>query len=203
MASRRLFHDVCDEAAWARVITDVTDRFGGLHGLVNNAGVGTPPHDPETTTLDQWQRMIDINLKSVFLGTRAAIPLMRASGGGSIVNLSSIHGLTGAPRASAYGAAKGGVRSYTKATALHCGRTGSNIRANSLHPGFIETPMLVDAFRARGEETVQRAIAMAQVPLGRTGSPDDVAQAILFLISDESSYITGVELPVDGGYTAA
>jgi NAD(P)-dependent dehydrogenase (short-subunit alcohol dehydrogenase family) len=197
-----LVHDATDEAAWASVIEQVKARFGGLHILVNNAGVGTPNRNPENASLAEFERMMDMNMKSVFLGTRAAIPLIRECGGGSIVNLSSIHGLAAAPHNAPYGAAKGAVRLYTKATAVYCAQQGYGIRCNSVHPGFIDTPMLVNAMRGRGDEAEQRRLAEARIPLGEIGRADDIAFAILYLASDESRYVTGIELPVDGGYSA-
>jgi 3(or 17)beta-hydroxysteroid dehydrogenase len=199
-----LRHDATDEAGWAAVMAATESRFGGLHILVNNAGVGTPNTNPENSTLADWDRMIDVNLRSVFLGTRAAIPAMRRTGrGGSIVNLSSILGLVAAPHAAPYSAAKGGVRLYTKSTAVYCAQQGYGIRCNSVHPGFIETEMLHDAWRGRGDIEAQRAATRARIPMGETGAPQDIANAILFLASDESRYVTGIELTVDGGFSAA
>jgi 3(or 17)beta-hydroxysteroid dehydrogenase len=197
-------HDVTQEARWDEIVAETVVRFGGLHILVNNAGVGTPNTNVENSTVADWDLMIDTNLRSVFLGTRAAIPAMRRTGqGGSIVNLSSILGLVAAPHAAPYSAAKGGVRLYTKSTAVWCAQQGYRIRCNSVHPGYIETEMLRSAFRGRGDEDEARRIATAKVPMGETGRPEDIANAILFLASDESRYVTGIELPVDGGFSAA
>lgn len=199
-----MIHDVTDETAWPRVVAEAVTRFGGLHVLVNNAGASAHGNtNPETVELPEWQHMIDTNLKSVFLGIRAAIPAMHKTGQEcAIVNLSSIHGLKGAPRRAPYGAAKAGVRLYTKSVAIYCGQQGYRIRCNSVHPGYLETPMLQDSFRRSGDENEQRRIAATRIPLGRTGQPDDIAYAVLYLASDESRYVTGIELPVDGGLSA-
>ena len=196
-------HDAGLEDEWPRVIDLARTQFGGLHILVNNAGIGLPGGTAESLSLEDWRRMITVNLDSVFLGTRAGIAAMRQTGaGGSIVNLSSMHGITGAPRTAAYGAAKGGVRSFTKAAALHCARAGYGIRVNSVHPGYIRTPMLEGAMRSRGALAAEERAAEAATPLGRIGEPDDIAYGILYLASDESKYVTGTELVIDGGYTA-
>lgn len=197
-------HDVTDEVAWARVVAETVSRFGGLHVLVNNAGASDHSNtNPETAGLPEWQQMIDTNLKSVFLGVRAAIPAMHKTGKEcAIVNLSSIHGLRAAPRRAPYGAAKAGVRLYTKSVAVYCGQQGYRIRCNSVHPGYLETPMLQDSFRRSGDEAEQRRIAGTKIPLGHTGQPSDIAYAVLYLASDESRYVTGIELPVDGGLSA-
>ena len=196
-------HDVCSEDAWRSVVASAFAQFGALHVLVNCAGIGTPGGTVESLSLADWRRMMTVNLESVFLGTREGIAAMRRTGaGGSIVNFSSIHGLTGAPRTAAYGASKGGVRLFTKAAALHCARSGYRIRVNSIHPGFIETPMLVSAMSGRGDLDTERRIAESAVPLGRIGEADDIAYGVLYLASDESKYVTGAELVIDGGYTA-
>lgn len=197
-------HDVTDEAGWARVVELATARFGGLHILVNNAGASAHGStNPEMATVAVFDEMIDLNLKSVFLGVRAAIPAMHATGRDcAIVNLSSIHGLKGAPGRAQYGAAKAGTRFYTKSVALYCARQGYRIRCNSVHPGYLDTPMLQDNLRRAGDEATQRRIADSIIPMGRIGRPEEVARAILYLASDESSYVTGVELPVDGGLAA-
>jgi NAD(P)-dependent dehydrogenase (short-subunit alcohol dehydrogenase family) len=198
-----LTQDVTVEDLWPTIVGRAESEFGGLHILVNNAGIGLPAGTVESQTLAEWRRMIEINLESVFLGTRCAIGAMRRTGqGGSIVNLSSIHGLTGSPHIAAYGASKGGVRSFTKAAALHCARSGYRIRVNSVHPGYIWTPMLEGAMHVRGELNAQRQAAEAATPLGRIGEPIDIAYGILYLASDESKYVTGTELVIDGGYTA-
>lgn len=199
-----MVHDVTDEGAWARLVDATVARFDGLHVLVNNAGASAHNNtNPENAGLPEWQQMIDANLKSVFLGIRAAIPAMHKTGQEcAIVNLSSIHGLKAAPRRAPYGAAKAGVRLYTKSVAVYCGQQGYRIRCNSIHPGYLETPMLKDSFRRSGDEDEQRRIAGTKIPLGHTGQPSDIAYAVLYLASDESRYVTGIELPVDGGLSA-
>jgi 3(or 17)beta-hydroxysteroid dehydrogenase len=193
--------DVTDEAQWIAA-TDATVReHGRLDILVNNAGVALS-QDFETTTLDDWRRLMAVNLDGVFLGCKHAVRVMKASGG-AIVNLSSVAGLIGDPRLAAYCASKGGVRLLTKSVALHCARRGYGIRCNSVHPSFVETPML-DGMLARARDPAKaRAGYAAAAPLGRIAQPNDVAQMILFLASDESAFATGAEFVVDGGLTAA
>lgn len=210
-----LAHDVTEEAAWERVVTAALDRFGGLDVLVNNAGVGGSGRDLTAIALPDWRRVMAINLEGVFLGTRAAVGAMRArprQGGGleaagSIVNVSSVLGLVGGARVADYAAAKGAVRLFTKSAAVECATGGRPVRVNSVHPGYIETPLLAAriAQRARDEgadaEALQAPI-VARHPLGRLGRAEEVAACILFLASEEASFVTGAELVVDGGYTA-
>ena len=151
----------------------------------------------EDTTVEDWDMILDVNAKGVFLGTKLAIPEMRKAGGGSIINISSTAGLVGGPRSSAYTASKGAVRLFTKATAVQYAQ--ESIRANSIHPGPIDTPMIQQVWH--GEEQSREA-ALARTPLGRIGTPDDIAYGVLFLASDESSFMTGSELVIDGGSTA-
>lgn len=191
--------DVTNEGNWRTVIAATVERFGGLHILINNAGVS--PHDTiEDATLEGWRRNHQINLESVFLGCKSGIPALVASGGGAIVNTSSIAGVKGSSNYASYGSAKAGVRNLTKSVAMYCTERGYNIRCNSVHPGSIDTPIL-DADKAlHGAAAVtsrERAI-----PMHRLGRADEVGYAILFLASDEASYITGAELMVDGGMTA-
>ena len=189
--------DVTSESQWERAIASVVERFGRLDILVNNAGVGATNSRVEDTEEADWDRVMDINAKGVFLGTRAAIPEMRKSGGGSIINISSQLGLVGVDNSSPqYQASKGAVRLFTKATAIQYAAEG--IRANSVHPGPIETPM-TEAGRA---DSARYEITVARIPLGRYGQPEDVANGVLFLASDESSFMTGSELVIDGGWTA-
>jgi 3(or 17)beta-hydroxysteroid dehydrogenase len=190
--------DVTNEEQWQEVIAFAVQRFGGLSILVNNAGIS--PHDTiEDATLDGWRRIQSVNLESVFLGCKYAIPHLAASGSGAIVNMSSIAGIRGVADYASYGAAKAGVRNLTKSVALYCAQQRYNIRCNSVHPGSIDTPIL-DADRAKHGEA---AITMREkaIPLHRLGRPEEVAYAVLFLASDEASYITGAELIVDGGKT--
>ena len=188
--------DVTSESQWNDAIAATVERFGGLHVLVNNAGIGGGGN-VEQTTEAEWDRTMDINAKGVFLGTKAAIPAMRQSGGGSIINISSQLGIVGVDNSSPqYQASKGAVRLLTKATAIQY--AGEGIRCNSVHPGPIITPMTETgrADRERYDLTVSR------IPLGRYGVPDDVAYGVLFLASDESSFMTGSELVIDGGWVA-
>ena len=188
--------DVTREADWERAISATVSRFGKLDILVNNAGVSGQGM-VEDTTEEEWDRVMDVNAKGVFLGTKAAIPEMRKAGGGSIINISSQLGIVGVDNSSPqYQASKGAVRLLTKATAIQY--AGEGIRANSVHPGPIVTPM-TEAGRADPERT---KVTLSRIPLDRYGQPDDVAYGVLYLASDESSYVTGSELVIDGGWTA-
>ncbi len=193
-----MLHDVTDEAAWAAVAAEAVSRFGGLHGLVNSAGVAGGMPLLEMTYAD-WRRVLSINLDGTFLGLRACAPAM-AQGGGSIVNLSSILGKVGQPGAAHYCASKGGVLMLTKAAALEWAPAA--IRVNSVHPGYIETPMVTGALQASENGNEMRDLIISRHPLGRLGRPREIADAVVFLISDEASFMTGAELVVDGGYTA-
>ena len=196
-----LRHDVSLENDWQSVVDAVVKTHGRLDILVNNAGVGWFG-DVEHTTIEDWRKLMGVNLDGVFLGIKHAIPAMRASGGGSIVNLSSIEGLVGDPGLAAYNASKGGVRLLTKSAALYCARSGTKIRVNSVHPGYIWTPMVRHALDASGDAAgMQRAIE-ALHPVGHLGEPNDIAYGVLYLASDESTFVTGSELVIDGGYTA-
>lgn len=194
---RAIVMDVTDEASWARLVETVDKAWGQLDVLVNNAGTA-PFRAIVDTTLDQWRHTIAVNLDSTFLGTRALLPLLARSGRGAIVNVSSIRGIIGGVDISAYCAAKGGVRMFTKATALECAALGNGVRANSVHPGLIATPLAVAAL-ADPEVAARR---MAALPLGRAGGPGDIAAAILFAASDDAAYMTGAELVIDGGTIA-
>lgn len=187
--------DVTSEDDWARAVDAVVGRFGRLDILVNNAGIFHYA-TLEETTADDWDRIMDVNARGVFLGTQAAIPAMRRTGGGSIVNISSGAGLVGSHRSTAYNASKGAVRLLTKSTAIQHAREG--IRVNSVHPGVIITDMTASAFPSPGELESQ----ISDRPMQRFGTPGEVAYGVLFLASDESSYMTGSELVIDGGRTA-
>ncbi len=188
--------DVTSEEEWQNAVSRAVAQFGKLDVLVNNAGI-FPPARIEDTTEELWDRVMDINGKGVFLGTKCAIPEMRKAGGGSIINISSTAGLRGSPTAAAYGASKGAVRLLTKSTAIQY--AGENIRANSVHPGIIETDMTLTTILADEESRRERT---ARTQIGRIGVADDVAYGVLFLASDESSFMTGSELVIDGGRTA-
>jgi NAD(P)-dependent dehydrogenase (short-subunit alcohol dehydrogenase family) len=189
--------DVTDEAGWTKLADHIAARFGKLDILVNNAGFGKFGSIADTT-LDQWRSIIAVNLDSVFLGTKSMLPLLAASGSGAIVNMSSIRGIVAGPGTGSYCAAKGGVRMFTKATALECAAAGNGVRANSIHPGHIATPLTAPAY-ADGE--IAKTL-LAYVPLGRIGEADEIAAGMVFLASDESRYMTGAELVIDGGTTA-
>ena len=197
-----MIHNVTEEAAWAEVMEATLDRFGRLDVLINNAGVSLAK-SVETTSLAEWRALMAVNLDGVFLGTRVAIESMKPYGG-SIINVSSIEGIIADPLAAAYNASKGGVRIFTKSAALHCAEQGYGIRVNSIHPGYVDTPLVSDALAtlpADEAEAVTKRILEA-IPFGRMGLPQEIANGVLFLASDESSYMTGSELVMDGGYTA-
>ncbi|HKW49976.1 MAG TPA: glucose 1-dehydrogenase [Gemmatimonadaceae bacterium] len=193
--------DVGDEAQWRRVMAAVVDRFGRLDIVVNNAGVGIGG-DVEHATLDDWHRLMRVNLDGVFLGTKYGVQTLRRFGGGSIVNVSSIEGLIGDPNLAAYNASKGGVRLLTKSAALYCAKAGYAIRVNSVHPGYIWTPMVEHYLEAAGNVEEGRKKLDALHPVGHVGEPNDIAYGVLYLSSDESKFMTGAELVIDGGYTA-
>ena len=188
--------DVTSEPDWKKVISATVDRFGRLDILVNNAGV-VLKGSLEDTTLEVWDRIMAVNATGVFLGTKTAIPEMRKAGGGSIINISSISGIIGQSFIQpVYNASKGAVRLLTKAAAIQYASEG--IRINSVHPGTILTPMS-EAGRADLEHY---KTTLARIPMGRWGQPDEIAYGVLYLASDESSYVTGSELVIDGGYVA-
>lgn len=194
--------DVADEASWARVVDGTLSLYGTLGVLVNNAGIARN-EDVETETLEGYNRLIAINQTGAWLGMRAAARAMRTSGGGSIVNVSSIYGATGGNGAAiAYHASKGALRIMTKSAALHFAK--ENIRVNSIHPGFIDTPMVAPFLSGANKEAEQfKSFVLSMTPMGRVGKPEEIASAIAFLASDDASYVTGTELFVDGGWTAA
>ncbi len=193
--------DVTEEAAWQGALTALEESFTRLDILVNNAGI-TMSGPIENTALEDWRRIMAVNVDGVFLGTKHAIPLMRKGGGGSIVNLSSVLGITGTPMISTYTTSKAAVRLFTKCTALECATDG--IRINSIHPAFIHTPMMEDtAMRMFGDVATGKAEFGKLHPIGHVGEPLDIANGVLFLVADESAFTTGAELVIDGGYTAA
>lgn len=188
--------DVTSETDWQHAVTTAVEHFGKLDVLVNNAGISARGR-VEDTAAEDWDRVMDINAKGVFLGTKAALPAMRQAGGGSIINISSQLGLVGVDNSSPqYQASKGAVRLLTKATAIQY--AGDGIRVNSVHPGPIRTPMTAE----RRADPQYYQLTVSRIPLGRYGEPDDVAYGVLYLASDESAFVTGSELVIDGGWTA-
>ncbi|MDA1189237.1 MAG: glucose 1-dehydrogenase [Chloroflexi bacterium] len=187
--------DVTSEEQWKRAITETVKAFGKLNVLVNNAGMGYM-EKVEFMTVEQWDYEMAVHAKGTFLGTKHAIPEMRKAGGGSIVNTSSIFGFVGSPDSTAYHAGKGAARIFTKAAAIQYAK--ENIRVNSIHPGGVVTPMTEQMLSKR---RVREAFE-AKVPMGRLGMPEEIARGMVFLASDEASYITGAELVIDGGFIA-
>ena len=196
--------DVALEPDWISAMAMIRQRFGRLDVTVNCAGTNIARSFPTDTTLEDWRRLMSINLDGVFLGTKHSLVAMQQSDpvNGSIINISSIMGLIGAPDIAAYNASKGGVRLYSKSVALSCAERRLAVRVNTIHPGFVDTPLLqkaIDRFEDRAEG---RRLYDALAPVGRLGVPDDIAYGVLYLASDESSFVTGSELVIDGGYTA-
>lgn len=187
-------HDVTSEDDWVQMVSAAEESFGGLHVLVNNAGILSMA-GVEDTTREIWDRVVAVNQTGVWLGMKQAIPALRRSGGGSVVNISSIYGLIGSGAAAAYQGTKGAVRILTKTAAVQYAPEG--IRVNSIHPGVIDTGMVEEEVPAEFVPAIVGA-----TPLGRMGKPEEVAACALFLASDEASFVTGSELVVDGGYTA-
>lgn len=188
--------DVTQESDWDNAVKTAISSYGGLNVLVNNAGI-LIRKSIEDTTVEDWDRIMSINAKGVFLGTKAAIPALREAGGGSIINISSTAGLVSSSSGSAsYTATKGAVRLFTKSTAIQYAKDG--IRCNSVHPGPIETDMIHQSIT----DPDAMALRMEKLPMGRLGKPEEVANGVLYLASDESSFVTGSELVIDGGSTA-
>ncbi|MEX1258246.1 MAG: glucose 1-dehydrogenase [Gemmatimonadota bacterium] len=198
----RYWHlDVGDEAECARVLGEVAKKLGEITVLVNNAGIAGPNKPTHEIEEAEWDRVQRTNVKGVFFCTKHTIPSMKRAGGGSIVNLSSIYGLVGGPDVPPYHASKGAVRLMTKTDALIYAPDG--IRVNSVHPGYIWTPMVEKHLKDSGIEREQGRKDLAALhPIGRVGEPDEIAYGVLYLASDESSFVTGAELVIDGGYTA-
>jgi 3(or 17)beta-hydroxysteroid dehydrogenase len=201
-AARAWKLDVTQEAEWQRVVDEVLATFGRLDVVVNNAGIGVAK-DIEALSLEEWRLVQSVNLDGVFLGCKHAVRGMRQCGAkGSIINISSVAGLVGVDNLPAYCASKGGVRLLTKSVALHCARKGYGIRCNSIHPTFIETPMVDGLASLGGDMAAGKAKLARVIPLGHLGEPDDIAYAVTYLASEESKLMTGSELVVDGGSTA-
>ncbi len=201
-----LEHDVTHEAGWQAVIEVALTRHGRLDVVVNSAGIGTMG-TIEETPFEDWKRVLAVNADGVFLGCKYGVAAIKQTSrqpdsGGSIVNISSVSGIIGGHNLAAYNASKGAVRLLTKSVALHCARKGYNIRCNSVHPTFIDTPMVRAMYERAPEPDAIKAKLERQVPLGRLGEPDDIAWGIVYLASDESKYMTGAEFVVDGGITA-
>ncbi|MEJ8568616.1 SDR family oxidoreductase [Elongatibacter sediminis] len=195
-------HDVTDEESWVSLIGEVESRYGKLNILVNNAGIVTPG-DAESTTVADYKRIMAVSMDGVFFGCKYAIPLMKKSGLSSIVNMSSIAALVGESVVAAYCAAKGAVRSYTRAVAVHCTRSGYQIRCNSVHPSGIDTPMVQGFSSEMSEINAANGVDQETESVGsRLGEPDDVAYAVLYLASDEAKFTNGTELVIDNTVTA-
>ncbi|AIV35700.1 glucose 1-dehydrogenase [Streptomyces sp. CCM_MD2014] len=191
--ARFLHHDVTSERDWRRVADFAVTEFGALHGLVNNAGISTGSL-LEAESVEHFRKVLDVNLTGVFIGMKTAIPALKEAGGGSIVNISSAAGLTGLALTAGYGASKWGVRGLTKIGSVELGT--ARIRVNSVHPGMTYTPMTAATGIEQGEGRYPNT------PMGRVGEPEEIAGAVVFLLLDAASYVTGAELAVDGGWTA-
>lgn len=204
-----LAHDVTSEEDWVGVVASTQRQFGALHVLVNNAGIAVLGNVTDIR-LSDWRRQQAVNVDGVFLGAKHSLPLIRASGGGSIINISSVAGLRGSAGATAYCASKGAVRLFTKALAIECAAERDNVRVNSIHPGVIDTPIWTGASAALatgampgGANTPDLdAVAAVLTPIGKKGLPEDIAAGVVYLASDESRYATGSELVIDGGISA-
>ena len=192
--------DVTNKDQWQQVITKIKDDVGSLNILVNNAGMGGGG-DVESTDIELWNLVHKVNLDSVFLGCKFAIPLMRDSGNGSIINISSMSGIVASHNTSAYNSSKAAVRHLSKSIALHCAKSTNLVRCNSLHPVFTRTAMVQSMIDAAPERNIEQKL-IKQIPIRRLAEPIDIANAAVFLASDEASFITGTELIVDGGLSA-
>jgi len=195
-------HDVTQPDQWDAAIAMAGEKLGGLSVLLNNAGIGVRGNI-ETCTLDEWRRGFAVNVDSVFLGCQKALPLMKDAQPGSIINISSIAGLIASDTMPGYNASKAAVWMLTKSVALYCSKMGWNIRCNSIHPTFVDTPILDGIGKNAGidKDVVMTKLAR-QIPLGRVGKPQEIANGVLFLASDESSFMTAAELKLDGGISA-
>ncbi len=198
--ARAMAQDTTDETRWREVMASIRETEHRLDILLNNAGVSNNGRLLKDTTLADWRFVNAANVEGVYLGVKYGIELMEAAGnGGSIVNISSIYGKVGAVGSVAYNASKGAVCVFSKGAALECGKAGNGVRVNTIHPGFIETGMT----RERLQKDAARKWSLDRTPIGRLGQPQDIANGVLYLASDESSFVTGTELVIDGGFTAA
>ena len=193
--------DITDEEEWISVLDKTVKRFDRMDILVNSAGMVLIA-DVEQITLEDWRKVHAVNLDGTFLGCKHGVRVMKEFGAGSIINLSSVSGMIGGFNLAAYNSSKGAVRMLTKSVALHCARAGYGIRCNSIHPTFIETPMLESMILDAPDPEKARQTLVRQVPLRRIGRPDDVANMIVYLASDESTFVTGTEMVIDGGVIA-
>ena len=193
--------DITEEEEWISVLGETVKRFGHLDILVNSAGMVLIA-DVEQITLEDWRKVHAVNLDGTFLGCKHGVRVMKEFGAGSIINLSSVSGMIGGFNLAAYNSSKGAVRMLTKSVALHCARAGYGIRCNSIHPTFIETPMLESMILDSPDPEKARQTLVRQVPLRRIGKPEDVANMIVYLASDESTFVTGTEMVIDGGVIA-
>jgi NAD(P)-dependent dehydrogenase (short-subunit alcohol dehydrogenase family) len=206
-AAMFLHQDVTSETRWVEVVTEIEKRYGRLDILVSNAGIGIAVPSIVDMTLEDWRRQTAINLDGVFLSVKHCLPAMRRTGGGSIILMSSLAGLRGAPTLAGYCATKGGVRLFAKAIAMECASIGDGIRVNSVHPGIIDTPIwgkIPTEATGRGQNAPidPEERARLATPLGRAGHALEIASGVLYLASDASSYVTGTELVIDGGMNA-
>lgn len=200
-AARSMAQDVMDEDRWKEVLRACLEHFGGLSVLVNNAGSGVAK-SLEEMSLKEWQWVHAVNSDSVFLGTKTTLPALAESGAGSIVNVSSVAGIVGDPNLTAYCAAKGSVRMFTKAAALYCAQRKYPVRVNSVHPGFIDTPMAQAMIDLSPDPARMKQAMLRNSPLKRLGKPEEVAELVCFLASDGAGYVNGAEMVVDGGLTS-
>ncbi|MEM9494760.1 MAG: glucose 1-dehydrogenase [Pseudomonadota bacterium] len=195
-AAIAIAHDVTSKDDWARALDETVSAFGGLNVLVNNAGVAALGNI-ETETMENWRRIMDIDVDALFVGTQLAMPYLKKSAPASIINISSVAGMIADGNLLAYNVAKAAVWMMTKSVALHCARANYNVRCNSVHPVFIKTPM-IEPMAPDGDDS----FLSRQIPMGRVGDPEDVGHMVVYLASDESKFVTGAEFKVDGAITA-
>lgn len=200
-AAIAIAHDVVSRDAWTAALTEAVAFMGGISVLINNAGIGTWGNI-ETETDEGWRRTHAVDVDSIFIGTQLAMPYLKDNQPGSIINISSAAGLVADGMMLAYNSAKAAVRHMSKSIALHCARAGYDIRCNSVHPVFTRTPIVDPLIKLGGGGDVGEAKLVRQIPLRRLGEPEDVGYAVLYLASDESRFVTGAELKIDGGITA-